>query len=136
MNIDNALLNFKKLIKVSELYNENLSETDTRCKYLDWIFKDVLGWREEQIEREGYVKPGFFDYEFSTSQYRFVVEAKKLTVKFSLPNRGNSAKLKTLYKGNSEIIDQIRDYISMRNLAYGILSNGKQFIVARFVNTD
>lgn len=136
MNIDKALSNFKKLIKDSELYNEKLSETDTRCKYLDRIFKDVLGWREEQIEREGYVKPGYFDYEFSTSQYRFVVEAKKISKTFSLPNKGNSVKLKTLYKGNAEIIDQIRDYISKRNLAYGILSNGKQFVVARFVNTD
>ena len=136
MTIDKALLNFKKLIKDSELYKDNLSETDTRCKYLDWIFKNVLGWREEQIEREGYVKPGFFDYEFSTSQYRFVVEAKKISKKFSLPNKGNSAKLKTLYKGNSELIDQIREYITKRNLAYGILSNGEQFIVARFVNTD
>lgn len=136
MNIDEALVQFRKLKKDSELYKDNLSETDTRCKYLDFIFKNVLGWGEEQIEREGYVKPGFFDYEFNTSQYRFVVEAKKINVEFSLPSKGNSVKLSTFYKGNSEIIDQIREYITKRNLAYGIVSNGKQFVVARFVNTD
>lgn len=136
MNIDKAYENFKKLrIDISN-YSEALSETDTRCKYLDRFFIDILGWNEKLIEREGYVKPGYFDYEFSTSQFRFVVEAKKINVKFSLPLKGQKVKFSTIYNGNQEVINQIREYIVKRNLTYGIISNGEQFIVGRFVNTD
>jgi GTPase SAR1 family protein len=136
MNIDKGLENFRKLKSELSAYTEELSETDTRSKYLDRIFIDVLGWNEENIEREGYVKPGFFDYEFSTANYRFVVEAKKINVTFSLPSKGQKVKLKTLYNGNTAIVNQIREYIQKRNLAYGIISNGKQFVVARFINTN
>lgn len=136
MNIDKAFEEFKKIKTEISSYSENLSETDTRCKYLDRIFKDVLGWAEDNIVREGYVKPGFFDYEFSTSQFRFVVEAKKNSVKLVLPEGKSKVKLRTLYTSNSEVIDQIRDYITKRNIAYGIISNGTQYVIAKYVNTD
>jgi hypothetical protein len=54
------LLNFEK--KYLEFKKLDLSETDTRSKILDALLTDVLGWSEFDIEREGWVRVGFFDF--------------------------------------------------------------------------
>jgi len=137
MKLDQALDKFKSekdnLKKLSEI---NYSESDTRCKSIDFMFKDILGWKEENILREGYSKVGYFDYILSTAQFRFVVEAKKSLLKFQLPNTGNKCKLSSLMKGNKEVIEQIRGYIIENSLAYGVITNGSQYIIARFNNTN
>ena len=135
--IDNSYQKFKdKLNDFKKYGSEPISETDTRCKIIDILFKDVLGWEENDIERERFVQVGFYDYEFSTSTFRFVVEAKKTFIEFNLPERNRKVKLKTIYKGNKEVIDQIRSYIFQRGLLYGIITNGRQFIIGKFNNTD
>ncbi|CAN0273013.1 unnamed protein product, partial [Chrysoparadoxa australica] len=135
--IDIALDKFKGYLTNSEDYiKSDLTESDTRSKLLDVLFKEVLGWKERDINREGYVKVGYFDYELSTSNFRFIIEAKKNFQEFQLPEKGQKFKLKTLVKGNKEVLDQIREYILNRNLTYGVVSNGHQFIIGRFVNTD
>src|SRR5688572_5267228 len=133
-NIDEALEEFRKFAADYEtLKAADLSESDSRSKLLDRILIKVLGWSEADIVREGYVQPGYFDYELSTSIFSFVVEAKRNLVELKLPSVGNRVSLKTLRKGNAEIVDQIREYIYKRNLSYGIISNGHQFVIAKFV---
>ncbi|MBC7525835.1 MAG: AAA family ATPase [Flavobacterium sp.] len=137
MNIDKAYEIFKdKLTELKKFSSEPMSETDTRCKVVDLIFKDVLDWNEYDIERERFIQPGYFDYEISTSIFRFVVEAKKSVVQFNLPEKSRKVKLKTIYKSNKSVIDQIRGYIFQRGLLYGIITNGNQFIIGKFHNTD
>lgn len=114
----------------------DISESDTRSKIIDCIFKDVLGWTEDDIERERFVRTGYYDYELSTSTFRFVIEAKKTNVEFKLPQKGRTIKLQTLYSGNKDVLNQIRNYLFERGLLYGVITNGRQFIIAKFVNTD
>ncbi|HUZ60091.1 MAG TPA: P-loop NTPase fold protein [Hanamia sp.] len=116
--------------------SSDISESDTRSKIIDVFFKDILGWEESDIERERFVQVGYYDYEISTSIFRFVVEAKKTFVEFKIPEKARKVKLKTIYKPNKKVIDQIRGYIFNRNLLYGIITNGKQFIIGKFLNTD
>ena len=134
--IDSAYQKFEELITLFASYTDKavLNEADTRSKLIDFIFKDVLSLDEKEINREGYVQEGFYDYEISSPVFRFIVEAKKCYSDFSLPTTGNRVKLRTIYKGNKEIIDQVRKYIFERSLQYGVLTNGRQFIVAKFVN--
>lgn len=135
--IDKSYETFKaNLDNFIKLGAEPISETDTRCKIIDILFKDVLGWTENDIERERYVQVGYYDYEMCTSIFRFVVEAKKTHVEFNLPERSRKVKIKTIYRGNKDVIDQIRSYIFQRGLLYGIITNGRQFIIGRFNNTD
>jgi hypothetical protein len=137
MNIDKAYATFKGNIdNFLKFASEPISESDTRSKIIDILLKDVLGWTENDIERERFVQVGFYDYEISTSTFRFVVEAKKTFVEFSLPEKNRKVKLRTIYKGNKEVIDQIRSYIFERGLLYGIITNGRQFIIGRFNTTD
>mgnify|MGYP001244159996 CR=1 FL=1 len=136
-NIDKGYEKFKGNIESLLKYaSEPISESDTRSKIIDILLKDVLGWTEDDIERERYVQVGYYDYEISTSTFRFVVEAKKTFVELNLPEKNRKVKLRTIYKSNKEVIDQIRGYIFQRGLLYGIITNGKQFIIGRFNATD
>jgi GTPase SAR1 family protein len=118
-----------------QLYkDEDINESDTRSKVLDYIIKDILGWNETDILREGFVKDGYFDYELRTSTFNFLVEAKKNYVEFELPQKGNEVKLRTIYKSNEEVVNQIRSYLFERSLQYGVITNGHQFIIASFVS--
>jgi hypothetical protein len=123
-------------IQYSEFINEDLSETDTRSKILDKLIINVLGWSEFDIEREGWVRVGFFDYEIKTSAFQFVIEAKKNFNEFKLPIKGNEVKIKSIYDGNKEVIDQIRQYVFEKGLSYGVITNGSQFIIGQFSNTQ
>jgi GTPase SAR1 family protein len=126
------LLLFEKnylLFKASDL-----SESDTRSKILDKIIIDVLGWSEFDIEREGWVRVGYFDYEIKTSSFQFVVEAKKNFVEFKLPKKGNDVKIQSIYDGNKEVIDQLRSYVFERGLSFGVITNGTQYIIGQFTN--
>lgn len=135
--IDKAFKVFEEKKEFLDKYNNTgISESDTRSKIIDCIFKDILGWTEDDIERERFVQVGYYDYEISTSTFRFVVEAKKTSVAFQLPSSGRKFKLKTLYNGNKVVIDQIRTYLFQRSLLYGVITNGRQFIIAKFINTD
>lgn len=130
---------FNELLNFENVYNEfntlDLSESDTRSKILDKLLIDVLGWSEFEIEREGWVRVGFFDYELRTSSFQFVIEAKKNFVGFKLPKKGNEVKLKSIYEGNKNVIDQIRNYVFERGLSFGVITNGTQFIIAQFSNS-
>lgn len=137
--IDNALKSFDSYIAEYDSYSyKSMSESDTRCKFIDKIFKDILGWSEDNIEREGHNVNGYFDYLFCIPGFKFIVEAKRNSFELTLPNTGNQCTLKTLLTSNvnKEVITQIRNYIIEEGLQYGVITNGNQFIIGRFNNTD
>lgn len=139
MNIDKSLKKFNSFINEFEvLKQKEISETDTRCKILDRILIQILGWEEENITRENYLETiGYYDYLVSTGLASFVVEAKKTFTPLILP-KSKKVKLRTLLTDNSnkEIINQIRGYLIEKGLLYGVISNGHQFIIARFLNVN
>lgn len=136
-DIDIAHKDFLTFQKDFELIKDsNLTESDTRSKLIDYLFIDVLGWNEKNINREGYVQEGYFDYLFSIPGFQFLVEAKKNFVEFTLPQKHHSVTLGTLEKGNKEVIKQVRTYLFEMGLQYGIITNGHQFIIGKFSNTD
>lgn len=135
--IDDALINFEKYLCDFELLlKQDLSESDTRSKVVDKIFIDVLGWQEHDIKREGHVDHGYFDYKLTLPGIHLIVEAKKQFVEFKLPVNHTSVTLKTLLNGNADVIKQIRDYAVDCAIQNGIITNGKQFIIGKFYNTD
>lgn len=63
-----------------------------------------------------------------------MVEAKRTTELFKLPTKGNHAKLRSIYSSNKDVVDQIRGYLFEKGLAYGVITNGTQFIIGNFVS--
>ena len=127
-------LTFQK--EFENLKTSDLTESDTRSKIIDYIFINVLGWEEKNINREGYVHEGYFDYLFTIPGFQFLIEAKKNFVEFTLPAKHRAVTLGTLEKGNSEVIKQVRSYLFEIGLQYAVITNGHQFIIGRFANSD
>ena len=123
--------------KYEDLKSSDLSESDTRSKVIDFVLKDILGWNEDNIQREEHVDHGYYDYRLDISGFRMVVEAKKLYKDFQLPNTTQrKCKLSTIYKENEEVINQIRGYLDDLGCDTGVITNGRQFIIAKFINTN
>ena len=125
----------KKLHFLIENTWQNLSEADTRAKIIDPLFKDVLGWTEQDIRRESHVENGFLDYLFSIGNSRkFVVEAKKEGEAFMVPpsQSGREYSLSGTLITNEKIkraIEQARQYCVDAGARYAVVTNGNQFII-------
>ncbi len=130
--VDKSLEKFKEIIR---FVDSEFSESDTRAKILDPIFKDVLGWNEEDIKREEHVHKGFIDYIFHINKIPiFVLEAKKVGSSFKIPFSLRNIKYKlsgtiTTQKDISEAIEQGARYSQEIGVTYTIISNGKQFLI-------
>lgn len=130
--IDKALEKFKEIIKYVDT---EFSESDTRAKILDPIFKDVLGWDKSDIKREEYVHKGFLDYIFHIKGIPiFVLEAKKIGSSFTIPFSLRNIKYKirgtiTTDKNIKDTINQVARYSQEIGVTYAIISNGKQFLI-------
>lgn len=136
-NCDKSRECYLDYVKKYESYkSHDLSESDTRSKIIDSILINVLGWNEEDIVREGHVDSGYYDYKLSISGITLVVEAKRSYKDLILPIRHTSVTLNTIYRENQDVVDQIRSYIIDVGCQYGLITNGHQFILARFVNID
>lgn len=119
------------------LKSMDISESDTRSKLIDRMLISVLGWDEKDIIREGHVDKGYFDYKVSIAGLTFIIEAKRQFSEFTLPNdTRRKCKLDTVYQENREVFNQIRDYLSDCGCDVGIITNGKQYIIAKFINTN
>ncbi len=126
---------FKK--DFESLKSLDISESDTRSKLIDRMLISVLGWDEKDIIREGHVDNGYYDYKVSIAGLTFIIEAKRQFAEFTLPNdTRRKCNLNTLYSENKSVIDQIRDYLSDCGCDIGIITNGKQYIIAKFINTN
>jgi Cdc6-like AAA superfamily ATPase len=132
-----AKQNFQSFITEFEsLKVPNLSESDTRSKLIDKLLIEVLGWSENDIQREGYVKVGYYDYRLSLPSVNIIVEAKKNFDKFTLPAKGNGTTFNVLFNENEDVINQIRHYLVEVGVDLGIITNGQQFLIGRFINNN
>jgi len=131
-NPDEAFTIFKRLAK-----NEwsKLSESDTRSKIIDPLFKECLNWNEEDIIREKGTDSGYIDYLFMKGdKVLFLLEAKKEGLGFKIPpnfkNRhyvinGTLAKCAEL----KAAIEQARQYCDDKGIKIAIISNGHQYVI-------
>lgn len=137
LKIDDSKHNFENYkTNIGDFVKNDLNESDTRSKLIDTLLIDVLGWSEADIKREGKVEQGFFDYQVSAPGITFIIEAKRNFKDFSVPTKHKKAKIKSIYSENQELFKQIRGYAIDIGLQYGILTNGRQFILAKLFNTD
>lgn len=138
MTFDEAkdnIISYKKLL--GNYKDDNLSESDTRSKIIDSILINLLGWDEHDIIREGHIDSGFYDYRLSIAGFNVIIEAKKQYCEFKIPNLSKkSVKLKSIYEENKSVFDQIRNYLSDVGCDTGIITNGRQFIIAKLINNN
>lgn len=127
-------LNFKT--QFENYKNQDLTESDTRSKIIDVIFTEILDWDEKLINREGHVDNGYYDYLFSIPRFKFIVEAKREFKDFKLPVNHKYSSIGTLEKNNKEDIKQVRHYLFEKGLQSAVITNGHQFIIGKFANTD
>ncbi|MFL0197251.1 hypothetical protein ACJDU8_17050 [Clostridium sp. WILCCON 0269] len=136
MYIEECYNILEKQIKTLENFQQNnLSETDTRCKIIDFIFKEVLKFDEKSITREpSYFnnnKVNYIDYIFETNDNKFLLEAKKSSILFNLPVRGKKFATSVLVKDKNfkEAFNQANRYCEDKKINVGCISNGIDFIV-------
>jgi len=133
--------------KVEESYkkwiSKPLSETDTRCKLIDSILKDVLGWKEDLIEREPRtIENGtYIDYVISTTHPYLIIEAKNNQIDFELPDSLTKKKYKVggVLSENKELkkaMIQARDYAVSKGITFCCVTNGYQFVFFRSQNSE
>lgn len=135
--IDESKIQFDKFKhNIADFIDSDLNESDTRSKLIDTLLIDVLGWTEHDIKREGKLESGYFDYQVSAPGINFIIEAKRNFNSFSLPSKHKKAKIKSIIRENEEIIKQIRNYSIDIGLQYGVMTNGRQFIIAKLFNID
>jgi len=146
-SVDEAKERFKDIFLTSnfkECKIEKLSESDTRCKIIDIIIKDILGWKEINIEREPRVSEtgSYIDYILSLTHPYIVVEAKKTSIDFLLPNRSSS---KREYRAGGVLSEskdlvnamhQAKGYAVSKGVDYCCVSNGLQFVFFRSQNNQ
>lgn len=120
--------------QLEEFQKRDMTESDTRSKVIDSLLFNILGWSEKDVEREEYTGNGFFDYCVSAPGFAFIIEAKRTFEALKLPVGTRHVTLKSLLKGNEEHIKQIRGYLVDEGMSHGVVTNGRQFIVAQFVN--
>lgn len=132
---DEALNNFKKL---SRLQWRGLSESDTRVKLIDRVFKECLNWEDkDDIFREENAAPGFVDYVFKIGQKNiFVVESKKQDVSFNLPisylkyrRKYDVAGILSTDKTLKEVMTQAQIYCNRKGARFGVITNGEQYVI-------
>lgn len=138
VTIDEARAQFELYKTHYEEYkDQDLSESDTRSKLIDFLFINVLGWSERDIKREGHVDSGFYDYHLKIAGISFVIEAKREFNDFVLPNtKSRRIQAGTLQKGNEEVIKQIQAYLMNLGDDTGIITNGRQFIIGKFISIN
>ncbi len=138
ITFDESKEHFDEFVNNYETYESiNMSESDTRSKLIDTVLIDVLGWDEADIRREGHVDSGYFDYKISIAGFSLIIEAKRQYNDLILPNQNKrKCKLNAIYSSNQEVIDQIRHYLDDCGCDIGVVTNGKQYIIAKFFNTN
>lgn len=132
MNHEEAFSNLQQII-CDYPESINLSETDTRCKIIDKILVNVLGWNEQNISREHHTDAGFSDYILSIDGAKhLIIEAKKESDSFYLPITNSNRNYKingtiSSVDNLSSAIIQARNYADENGIRYAMISNGRQF---------
>lgn len=137
ISVDESFENFNSLkTEFDKFIQQDINESDTRSKLIDNVLFNILGWTESDVTREGKVDSGYFDYKVSISGFHFIIEAKKNFNEFVIPKKHKSLKIKTFLKENEDVIKQIRNYAGDFGVNYGVITNGKQYVILRLYNSD
>lgn len=113
----------------------DLSETDTRAKLIDPIFKDVLGWFESDIRREEPAADGYADYVLGAEYPYLHIEAKRSNPRFSIEAPSGDRYLKLTgphLLGRKDLkphLEQAAKYSFELGTEFAVLTNGDQFII-------
>jgi hypothetical protein len=124
------------------LFSETLTEADVRATVIDPLFVTSLGWPEEQIRREKHTVSGdYVDYEFGRPNTLLIVEAKRATKPFRVPQQTHrrTFSINALVAGDpqlKEAIEQAAGYCQDEGVAHAAVTNGIQLVVFKAVRTD
>jgi energy-coupling factor transporter ATP-binding protein EcfA2 len=137
LSVDEAFESFSSLkSEFDKFIQEDINESDTRSKLIDGVLFKILGWNEFDVYREGKVDSGYFDYKLSISGFHFIIEAKRNFKEFVIPRNHKTLKVKSFLKENENVINQIRNYAGDFGVNYGVITNGKQYIILKLYNSD
>ncbi|MBK8233456.1 MAG: hypothetical protein IPK72_23485 [Candidatus Eisenbacteria bacterium] len=137
---DEALASFRRLVKYGNLVDrtaEMLTESDTRAKLIDPLFKNVLGWSETEIRREEPAGKGYADYILGAEYPYLLVEAKRTKPRFHLDADRSSRKLQLSgahllgQKKMKPHVEQAQRYAVELGCQFAMLTNGSQVVVFR-----
>ena len=135
---DHASIRMAEFLKTKTLFRWDdpmLSESDTRSKLIDPLFRDVLGWNEAEIRREQPVERGFADYVLGAEASYLLVEAKRTHPRFRIqaPGRARNLLLSGPHllgqKKLKPFILQAQKYAVSVGAQCAILTNGSQYII-------
>lgn len=136
---DAAYARMRKFVAATGLLmrraDPELSETDTRCKLIDPIFRDVLGWAEPEIRREAPAADGWADYVLGAEYPYCHVEAKRVAPRFNIdaPSRARFLQLTGPHLlANRDVkpaLEQVAKYAPDLGSQFAVLTNGEQFVV-------
>jgi len=135
---DEAYQVFQDLVRQSLIFSRvspDLTESDTRAKLIDPVFKQVLGWQEQDIRREKPVADGFVDYLIGAEFPYFHIEAKRLLPRFQIqsPSRARVLSLSGPHllanKSLRDFLEQTARYAFELGTDFTMLTNGDQFIL-------
>ena len=137
---DKAFEEFNKVLNSNRLFkfdDKLLSESDTRSKLIDPVFKDILGWHEAEIRREKPIDSGFIDYVLGSDYSYLLIEAKRSKPRFNLNDPGRHRRLKLdgpHLLGNKKIkpcVEQAQSYAADIGVQFCLVTNGSQIILFR-----
>ena len=129
-----ALAETRAFFKLSD---RQLTESDTRAKLIDPLFKAVLGWNEAEIRRESPVAKGFVDYVLGSDYSHLLIEAKRAQPRFQLTAPGKPRRLALSgphllgHKKTHNVIRQAQGYASDLGVQFCLVTNGSQLIIFR-----
>lgn len=128
---------FKAFLQIYDRYKElaHFSEADTRCKIIDCILKEALGYSEDNIVREPHVDSGFIDYKIIISNScRFIIEAKRVGDYFQIPGiySNRNYKVSGIIQNIENLqaaMKQVQKYCLDEGCKYAVVFNGHQIVV-------
>ncbi|MDF2534431.1 MAG: hypothetical protein K0R18_588 [Bacillales bacterium] len=132
-----AIDTWNKISSSLESFQENpLSETDCRCKIIDPILTQVLGWDEKNIHREDKISAGYIDYLCKSSHNKIVVEAKSTKIVFKTRSSDKvqpvlSKNLKKTSETLFDAIEQGRSYAKEKDCKLFVVSNGMNISISK-----
>lgn len=140
-DIDAALDKLKSLPS-APYFDEKLTESDTRSKLIDFMLKDVLGWKEEDIIREERVIEDntYLDYKLSTNIPQIIIEAKQSNFDLKIPTSTKQLEFVVggVLQNSKPLISamiQARDYAVSKGILFCVVTNGKQYVFFRSQNS-
>ena len=123
-------------------FDEELTEADTRSKLIDYMLKEVLDWKEEDIDREERCVENntFLDYKLSTNIPQIIIEAKKSSYNLEIPKTTKQLEfvIGGVIQNSKNLISamlQAREYAVSKGIVFCVVTNGKQYVFFRSQNS-